>query len=182
MNIETDRLHLRNQFLSDFSRISIRTFKLFHLATSAAIGLAMAGGIELGDSAGKNGSQGHTLQRAAMIIFIAIFIAIFIGHVHVVRHRQTIPDTEHSIVVAVTLSMPLLGCRLLCGVLAVFDVAPGTFSSISQKDATVIVTALMAVLPEFIIAAMILRAGFLVPRLESYRVQVNNKERTALEA
>ena len=171
------------QSMPDYRRLPTRAFKLAHLATSVGIGLAIAGAIQLGDSKTGNDPEGHTLQRAAMIIFNVIFAFLCITNVQVLLYRGSIPDSERPLLIATCVALPLLFSRLLFGVLAAFGVAPRVFSLISQNRNAVIATAVMATLPEFIIAAVILGTGFKVPRLEDYRGQVDSSnENTKLEA
>lgn len=133
----------------------------------------MAGAIELGDSSTGNDPQGRALQRAGILIFTAILAGLFAMNANVFVHRSHIMQPERPIFRATTISLPLLFLRILFAILAVFNVDDGVFSMINQKTESVIATAFMVTLPEFIIAAVILTAGFRVPLMAQYTVQAD---------
>ncbi len=165
--------------MPEHGRLPPLVFKLAHLLTSAAIGLAIAGAIGLGDSKNGNDPQARTLQRSAMIIFIVIFAFLCVTNIQLFLHKNIFEgsDGDRPILIATSVSLPLLLCRLLFGVLAVYEVAPGIFSMLSQNTGAVLATAFMATLPEFIIAAVILRAGFKVP-ISKQRDAITSKKQS----
>ena len=83
--------------------------------------------------------------------------------------RIRVLDSERPIFQATSISLPLLAPRLLFALLASYKVDTDVFSSLSQGNTAVIVSAIFVTLPEFIIAAVILRAGFRVPSLARRR-------------
>ena len=154
--------------MPEHGRLPPRVFTIAHLLTTAAIALAIAGAIGLGDSKTGSDPTARILQRSAMIVFVVIFAFLCATNVRVLMHKQIfdVDSGDRPILIATTISLPLLFCRLLFGVLAVYGVGPGIFSMLSQNTGAVIATAFMSTLPEFVIAAVVLRAGFRVPTLK----------------
>ena len=164
--------------MPEHGRLPARVFKIAHLLTSAAVALAIAGAVGLGDSKTGNDPTARNLQRSATIVFIVIFAFLCATDIHILLHKQIfdVYDGDRPILIATTISLPLLLCRLLFGVLAVYEVATGVFSMLSQNTGAVIATALMSTLPEFIIVAAVLRAGFKVPTLKQTDTVTSKKE------
>jgi len=152
-----------NSGMPEYTRIPPRLFKYFHLPMSAGIALASVGGAFLGDNTQGNNSEGHTLQRVGVLLFLAIYVGLLLVAVRIFTRRDQIASGDNVILMAVMASLPLLAIRLVFSILVVFDVGGNTFNYASQSDAAVIADALMCILEEFAIVAIYLAAGFAVP-------------------
>ena len=144
--------------------------------------MAMVGGIQVGDSNDGNDPQGRTLQRVAILIFIVLFLGLSVVNFLTFRCRSHIMQSEQPILKATTVALPLLAPRLLFALLAVFQIESNVFSTISQGKASVIASAFMVTLPEFIIAAVVLTAGFKVPSLAESKAQAKDERETEMGA
>ena len=158
-------LHLpySNKYLPDHRRVHPRVYKFAHLLTSVGVGLALAGAIELGDSSNGNDAQGRTLSRIAIILFVVLWIILFTLNTQSFAFQSRIVQSERPIFTATSTALLLIAPRLLFALLAVYQVDTRVFNSLSQGHTAVVVSAVFVTLPEFIIAAVILRAGFKVP-------------------
>lgn len=147
-------------------------FRFAHLLTSAGIALAIAGAIESGDSTTSNDTSGRSLERIALILFAVLYVILFALYSQCFVYRARIIDSESPIFKALSIALPLLAPRLLFALLAAFQVATNIFNTLSQSTIPVVLSAIFVTLPEFIIAAVILRAGLTVPSLAQQRCQV----------
>ena len=166
----------------DHRRLPPKVFKLAHLLTSAGVALALAGGIESGDSNNSNDASGRNLERIAIILFVVLYIFLCMVEVVSFVFRSRILDSERPIFLATSVSLPLLAPRLLFALLASYKVDETIFSSLSQGHTAVVMSAIFVTLPEFIIAAIILRAGFKVQSLAMRKRQMEQNTTKGLEA
>ena len=155
-----------------------RLFKILHLSTTAAIVMAIVGAVEISDASQGNNPTAHTLQRVAVLLFLGVACILLAMYVNI-RMRSNasaatndkntdpnaIPATERPLLIALSVSLPLIIFSLIFRVLGVFNIDTNLFSILSTSNKAVIVQALTIILQEFIIVAVVLWAGFTVPKL-----------------
>ncbi|KAJ9613459.1 hypothetical protein H2200_003401 [Cladophialophora chaetospira] len=174
-----------NVFIPETRRVPPKVFKLVHLLTSAGIALAMAAAIQSsGDSTttSSHSTTGRDLERVAIIIFVVIYAVLCALGAQSFVYRSRVVDPERPIFKAACIAIPMLAPRLLFALLAAYQVDTRIFNSLSQGDSAVVVSAIFVTLPEFIIAAVILRAGFKVPSLAMQRAQMKQSTTETVEA
>jgi hypothetical protein len=160
--------------------LSSHVFRLLHLATSAAIALAIVSATYLDDSQPGNDNEGGTLERAAVIIFISVFVGLVLVYAAIILHRDQVVTSERPLLIASGISLPLLAVRIIFPILAVFNIDPNVFSLQSSTTIAVVAQAMMVTIEEFVIVATFLAAGFL-PILGSSRVLVDDNDVRKLE-
>lgn len=142
----------------------------------------MVGGIELGNATNGKDGGARILQHVAIILFLVVYVILCMLNVQSFVFRMNIMEAEIPIFSATSITLPILFPRLLFAFLALYNVDTKVFSSLSQGNTAVIVSAIFVTLPEFIIAAVILRAGFKVPSLAQTRAETNSITTKTLEA
>lgn len=85
-----------------------------------ALGLAIFGGINETSSKASDISQGKTLMKVAVLMFLAIYLLLFALVVITMKDVGNAPRGEKRIYLAVLGALPLLAVRLLYSILAAF--------------------------------------------------------------
>jgi len=112
-------------------------------------------------------SQGVTLVRAAVILFLVVFLILAgITCVTFAWTRRIFPG-DNVLLYAAALSLPFLFVRLLYAVLADFVTSTTKFSLIYGD---VVIEGCMATLEEFIVVIIFLTAGILTPKVQMSNV------------
>ena len=137
--------------------------RIFHLAVIGALILAIIGGTDQFSSQTSEVSTGHTLTKAAIIVFLGVFLALAAIVVLTMLHVDRVVGSERRLVVAGLASLPFILVRLIYSTITAFDYKNSDFSLISTKREAVILQGILSVLMEFIVVAMFLVAGFLTP-------------------
>ncbi|MCJ1250288.1 hypothetical protein MMC30_007514 [Trapelia coarctata] len=152
-------------------------FNFLTLAPIAGLVLAIIGGTDLASTDPSNVAPGHTLTRAAIIIFLVVFIILSMITIFTFFFLRSISPGEHRILYAVALSIPFLLVRLIYSLLANFD--SGTTFSLSAGN--VVVQAFMATIEEFVVVALYLAAGILAPKIARADVQPGTRTAASYE-
>jgi len=145
--------------------IQPKFFYLLALLPVVALIIAVIGATdEIGaNQSPSDVSHGQTLVRAAIIIFMVVFlILVCITAITFASVRHIFPG-DHRLLYAAALSLPFLFVRLLYAILTDFDTSSNTFNLITGD---VVVEACMATLEEFICVILYLGAGILAPKLQ----------------
>ena len=124
-----------------------------------ALIIGIVGGSDLTDSSISEQNTGQKLIKAALIIFLIIYICLFLLIAKSISEIRCLPPGEKRVLLALAVALPLLGVRLLFSFLAYFSTIP-TFSLTSGN---VLVRAFMANLEEILIVIGYTLAGILVP-------------------
>ena len=155
--------------MTNGSLIPPRILNLLAILPVVALILAIIGGTDqVPGNTPSSMSTGVTLVRAAIIIFLVVFIFLAIITVVTSFSIRSIGKGEAPLLYAVALSIPFLLVRLIYAMLVDFDTGSTTFSYINGN---VIVQAFMAVLEEFVVVLLYLGAGLLVPKIPRSNVQ-----------
>jgi len=142
-------------------------FNFLTLAPIVALVLAIVGGTDLASTDPSKVASGHTLTRAAIILFLVVFVILVMVTIFTFFSLRSISPGEHRILYAVALSIPFLFVRLIYSLLANFD----TSSTFSPSIGNVVVQAFMATVEEFIVVVLYLTAGILAPKIARAEVQ-----------
>ena len=166
-----------------------RVFKVLHLTTTAAIIMAIVGAVEISDATAGNDPTAHTLQRVAVLLFLGVACVLLGLYINMRRQSSSsaatndkntdpnaIPATERPLLIALSVSLPLIIFSLIFRILGVFNIDPNLFNILSTSNKAVIVQALTIILQEFIIVAVVLWAGFTVPKLAKKEVYAQEEE------
>ena len=154
--------------LSRFGRLGVHEFatsyrsrflQLLQLPAVVALILAIVGGSDLTDKSLSARNTGEKLIKAALIIFLVIYVCLFLLVAKSTSEMERFPPGEKQVLLALIVALPLLGVRLLFSILEYFS----TISTFSPTRGNVLVRALMANLEEIVIVVGYTLAGILVP-------------------
>ena len=139
-----------------------RIFRLLFVPSVVALILAIVGGVDQFSSKPSDQSTGKTLTRAAIIIFVIVFIIQSGIAVLSFFNYRVISHGETRLLIAIACSIPFLAVRLLYSLLSVFVTSSKTFS---LTEGSVIVEGFMAVFEEFMVVILYLSAGLATQQL-----------------
>lgn len=145
--------------------VPLNVTRSFHLLIIGGLILAIIGGTDQFSSNAHDVSNGHTYTKAAIIIFLVIFLALAAIVVLTMLHVDRVMGSERRLVVAGVASLPFILVRLIYSTISAFDYKSPNFSIISTKQEAVILQGILSVLMEFIVVAIFLVTGFLTPPL-----------------
>ena len=124
-----------------------------------ALIICVVGGSDLTDSSFSERSTGKSLIKGGLIIFLIIYMCLFVLIAKSTSEITRLPASEQRVLLALILALPLLGTRILFGLLAYFS----TISTFSPTKGSVLVRVFMAILEEILIVIAYTLAGILVP-------------------
>ena len=136
-----------------------RFLQLLQLPAIVALIIAIVGGSDLTDRSISAQNTGQKLIKAALIIFLAIYVCLFLLVARSIGEIARLPPGEKRVLSALIVALPLLGERLLFSFLEYFS----TISTFSPTGGNVLVRAFMATLEESLIVIGYTLAGILVP-------------------
>ena len=143
-----------------------RFLQILQLPAVIALIIGIVGGSDRTDSSVSTQSTGTKLVKAALIIFLVIYICLFLLIAKSASETNELPPGEKRILFALIVALPLLGVRILFGLLAYFS----TISTFSPTNGNVLVRAFMAILEEILIVIVYTFAGILVPKYGDARM------------
>ncbi|PWY69702.1 hypothetical protein BO70DRAFT_343954 [Aspergillus heteromorphus CBS 117.55] len=138
-----------------------RVVQLLHIPSIIALALAISGGTDQASSDVSEHAGGKTQTRAAIIIFLAIYIAtcllwsISLSEIHIMVSSQ------RRIYRVVAIALPLIAVRLLYSLLGDFGKDNSQFSIV---DGSVAIRLCMATIEEFLVVLMYTILGVVTPR------------------
>ena len=127
--------------------------------------MAIIGATRLSSSDTSKQSSGQTFEKAAGLVFVAVYLGLFALAALTMANVRNLPWGEKWILIAILAALPFLAVRLLHSILADFE-DNNTFNIING-NATVQLC--MAIIEEFIITIFFLAAGLAAPSLKSVR-------------
>lgn len=136
--------------------------RLIHVPIIVGLILAIVAGTKEFSSDASERNSGYTLLKVAVLLFLAGVLAIALVAFETFRHRRFILDGEMRLLTVSILSLPFLLVRVVYSIICAFSQGSNTFSIISDTNRAVIVQALMSVLMEFVVVAMLVAAGLTV--------------------
>jgi uncharacterized membrane protein (DUF485 family) len=148
-----------------------RIFSLLQLPAIVGLILGILGGMKFFNKNPDTQSEGHTFQKAAVILYLILLIVLIAINALTFVHSQHIIPRENRLAIATGLSIPFLCVRIIYSMIVVFNPNSSIFGIQSRSKTATIVQALMAILMEFIVVAIYLVAGFTVPVISRAQVR-----------
>jgi hypothetical protein len=134
--------------------------------------LAIFGGTKLFDSNPASVKTGVTYTKAAIMLLLAALIALSAISVSSFMRVRHVMDGEKRLVFASLAAIPFLIVRIIYSIIVDFDRGSTIFSLTSDRNAAVVVQAIMSVAMEFIVVFIFLVAGFATPAIPRSMVQL----------
>ncbi|KAK5114183.1 hypothetical protein LTR62_002753 [Meristemomyces frigidus] len=153
--------------------LSTNLFRPLHLASLAALILAIIGGTD--EAEGE--SVGRILIKVAAIIFLVIYLALVAITVRTGTLSRHVLSTEHILLRACILVLPILLIRIIYTVCASFANQGSVFY---YQDVNVYISAFMQFLMEALTVSMFVFAGMLTPKMEKRSARVGSAEQLEL--
>lgn len=144
-----------------------RFLQLLQLPTIIALIICIVGGSGLTGSSVSEQSTGKKLIKAGLIVFLIIYICLFLHIAKSVSETSSIPTSEKRVLFVLIVALPLLGVRIIFGVLEYFS----TISTFSPLNGNILVRAFMSTLEEILVVIAYALAGIMVAKFDSARVR-----------
>ncbi|KAJ0417844.1 hypothetical protein BJY00DRAFT_195772 [Aspergillus carlsbadensis] len=152
-------LGLYNRKATAVSRRS-RVVQLLHIPALVSLILAIAGGTDQNSSNPSDQKSGRTEMRAAIILFLILYIALAFLWIITARDVSGMVTTQKRIYFVVFLALPFLAVRMLYSLLGVF----GNHPQFSMFGGSVSVRLGMAIVEEFVVVVLYTVLGIFTPR------------------
>ncbi|KAL9110110.1 MAG: hypothetical protein Q9227_005304 [Pyrenula ochraceoflavens] len=136
-----------------------------NLPSLAGIILGIIGGTRVSSSDTSKANEGWHFTEAAVILFLAIYIVLSAVTAYQFIHLHSVKDGERRLVFAAGASLPFFLVRFVYSLCASFDHNSKYFSFRSTANSAVILQAILSLLMEFIIVAIFISVGFVVPKI-----------------
>jgi uncharacterized membrane protein (DUF485 family) len=157
--------------MGDRAVLKARFFSLLQWPALAGLILAIIGGTKAFDSMPSSQNEGHTFQKAAILIFLAVLIVLIGVAALTFTKIHHVIDGEKRLVFATIASAPFLCVRIIYSLVAVFNPHSSIFGLQAQSTTATVVQAIMAILMEFIVVTIYLAAGLTVAVISRSQVQ-----------
>ncbi|MCJ1411668.1 hypothetical protein MMC19_005759 [Ptychographa xylographoides] len=146
--------------INDHSTIP-KILNFIGLLPIAALIMAIIGGIDESSSKPSEVSTGTTLVKAAIIIFLVVFLILAVATIATFFMMRSIAKGEERILYALALSIPFILVRLIYSLLV--DFSGNAKFSLTYGD--VVIQGCMAALMEFIVVIIYLGVGLITPKI-----------------
>ena len=134
--------------------------QLLHIPALIALILAIIGGSDEASSNPSDQSSGKSETRAAIILFLLIYIATCILWLVTFRDVSRMDASQKRIFIAVFVALPLIAVRLLYSLISDF----GNNSQFSLINGDTTIQIVMATIEEFLVVCMYTLLGLTLPR------------------
>ncbi|KAJ6103639.1 hypothetical protein N7486_003861 [Penicillium sp. IBT 16267x] len=154
------------RLVSIFSRRATATSRrskvvqLLHLPALIALILAISGGTDQASSNVSDHASGKSETRAAIILFLLIYIAACLLFIITMRDLRTMVPSQQRIYICIFFALPLIAARLLYSLISDF----GSDPKFSLIDGDPSVQLGMATFEEFLVVLMYTILGLVTPR------------------
>jgi hypothetical protein len=149
---------------------------LVHLPILVGLVLAISGGTKLFDTNPASVNTGVTYTKAAIMLLLVSLIALSVISIFTFMQIQHIMAGEKRLVFASLAVIPFLVVRIIYSIVVDFDRSSTLFSLISDRNAAVVIQAIMSVAMEFAVVSIFLIAGFATPVIPRSMVQSQHHE------
>ncbi|KIW28158.1 uncharacterized protein PV07_07841 [Cladophialophora immunda] len=136
-----------------------QVFQLLHLPSIVGIILSVIGSTNLFSNSHSDVSAGFTELKAAVCLFLVVFVADILIAGHCFLKITHILPGERRLLFAVALALPFMAVRMIFSILCVFANDPKWFSSWSLEWTAILVHGILGVLMEAIIVTIFIVAG-----------------------
>ncbi|KAL3470776.1 hypothetical protein BJX99DRAFT_250981 [Aspergillus californicus] len=137
-----------------------RVVQLLHLPALISLILAISGGTDQASSSPSDQKSGKSETRAAIIIFLVIYIAACLLWMITIRDLPSMVSAQKRIFFTVFLALPFIAVRMLYSLIA--DFGHNDKFSFVNGDATI--QLVMATIEEFVVVVVYTVAGVLTPK------------------
>ncbi|OCL03946.1 hypothetical protein AOQ84DRAFT_400357 [Glonium stellatum] len=135
--------------------------QLLYLPCTIGLILCIVGGTDLASAKLSDQHSGMTLFKAGIILFVVVYAALFLITIITAQDFNHIVPREQRVFLAVLAALPLLGARIVYGMLCVF-LNDKTFSIFGRN---IVARVLMAVLEEFLVVIAYTFVGLTAPKI-----------------
>ncbi|KAJ5556174.1 hypothetical protein N7494_000089 [Penicillium frequentans] len=137
-----------------------KVVQLLHLPALIALILAISGGTDQASSNVSDHASGKSETRAAIILFLLIYIAACILFLITMRDLRTMEPSQQRIYICIFFALPLIAVRLLYSLISDF----GSDPKFSLIDGDKSIQLGMATIEEFLVVLMYTILGLVTPR------------------
>jgi len=130
-----------------------------NLPSIIALIICIVGGIKSTSSDSSDQTQGKTMLKAGIIIFLIIYLILCVLASYTAMEFSKIPSGEKRILAAVLVTLPFVLPRLLWSLLAYFS----HITTFNVVEGSIVVRSVMSTLEEFLVIIMYTVVGLLVP-------------------
>ncbi|OAP58499.1 hypothetical protein AYL99_07589 [Fonsecaea erecta] len=138
-------------------------FQLLHVPTLVGLILSVVGSVNLFSGSHSNVSAGFNELKAAVCLFLVVFVADSLISGHCFLKISHVLACERGLLFAVALALPFMAVRMIFSLLCVFANEPKWFSTWSLEWTAILVHGILGVLMEAIIVAIFIVAGLTTP-------------------
>ena len=134
-----------------------------------ALIIGIVGGTDRTSSSASDQRMGTTLTKAALIIYVVIYVCVFLLAAKSASEFNVVPGGERRILAVVLFALPLLAVRILYSLIAYLGHI-SNFSILNNSADAVLVRTFMSILEEFLIVIAYTTVGLMVtPAYEPQR-------------
>ncbi|KAK4943777.1 hypothetical protein LTR10_016680 [Elasticomyces elasticus] len=143
--------------------VSFKVFRVLALPGLAGLILSIVGATNvLGNSSNSSSfSSGMAELKAAVILFLTVYVADVVITAHAFFNITYVQDGEHRLLYAVTVTLPFMAVRIAYSLLCVFLNKHNIFSTWNTSALPILVHGLMGVTMEAIVVVIFLFVGFM---------------------
>lgn len=141
-----------------------RIFRLLGLPGIAGLVLCIVASINIFSDNPSDQAHGIEYFKAAMCLFLAVFVADVAITFHCFTRRSHIQTSDSPLLKAVAIALPFMAVRTTFSMLCAFAANPSLFSTWSTNWKAIVVHGTMGVLMEIITVLLFLWAGFSTPQ------------------
>ncbi|KIW50542.1 hypothetical protein PV05_09343 [Exophiala xenobiotica] len=140
--------------------LPFQLFRVLGLPGLAGLVLSIVGATNLLGDNPSNTSSGFAELKAAVMLFLAVYVADIFITVHGFLKAVHVRAGERRLLYAVLATLPFMAVRMIYSILSVFASRPKYFNSWSLEWSAILVRGLMGVLMEVIIVTLFIIVGF----------------------
>ena len=148
-----------------------KLINIVHLPILVGLILAIIGGTKLANTNQASADTGFTYLKIGIMILLVALIALSAISVFTYFQIRQVMEGEKRLVFASLAVIPFLFVRIVYSIIVDFDRSSTIFSLTSDRNAAVVVQAIMSVAMEFIVVLIFLIAGFITPAIPRSMVQ-----------
>lgn len=135
-------------------------FIAHHLASIAALVLAIVGGVDMTSTDSSKLALGHSLRKASGVILLVIFLITAAYTIYLFTRRSVVWHGDRKLLLAGTTTLPFILIRALYLMLTAFDSNSKTFNN---QQPNIFAQAFLQVAMEFIAFAIFIAGGLMSP-------------------
>jgi len=154
--------------------LPFQLFRVLGLPGLAGLVLSVVGATNLLGNNTSNTSSGFAELKAAVMLFLAVYVADILITVHAFLKAAHVRAGERRLLYAVLATLPFMAVRMIYSILCVFANKRKYFSSWSLEWTAILVHGLMGVLMEVIIVTIFIIVGLVTAAVVPNQAPVTN--------